>query len=407
MSGRRAGRPAGLWDKDVLVRLPAAGLAPREAAFDGAERLRAALRERGAPPAAAVKVVFFVRAASEAELERRRRDAAAALRAVLPGARPSVGVVAQAPEGGRPVALEALVLRRPSRRLTVVPKRQRGLTYVVLEAADGREVLAGGIRGGRTGGPAARTAAAFARAAALLRREGLGFADVVRQWNFVEDITGRTRGGRGMRQNYQIFNDIRAEAYSEQGLGAGFPAATGIGSAAGGFVLELIAAGGAAAARSVAVSNPRQTDAHRYSSRVLVGAAAPGGRRRRTPKFERARVVVEAGGAAVCHVSGTAAIVGEEVAGRGDVAAQTRTTIDNIRRLVTPSNLRRSGLPAAAPAARFGAVRTYVKNEADVPAVSRIVRAAFPGAPALFVVADVCREDLLVEIEGLVDVATG
>jgi enamine deaminase RidA (YjgF/YER057c/UK114 family) len=390
---------------DVLVHLAGPGLAPRDAAFECVERLRASLRERNAAPGAAVKLNFFVRAGSGAELARRRRDVEAALRSVLPAAHPAVGVVAEAPERGRPVALEAAVLRRPSRQLAIVPKCWRGVPYVVIAGEGGREVVAGGIGGRRAGRLADRTSAAFAAAAAILKREGLGFADVVRQWNFVEDITGRSGPGSRPRQNYQIFNDIRANAYGRANLAAGFPAATGIGTAAGGFVLEFIAAAGAAAERSVPVSNPRQTDAHRYSSKVLVGAAAPGGSRRRTPKFERARIVVAAG-AATCYVSGTAAIVGEAVAGRDDIAAQTRTTVLNIARLVGPANLRRAGVAAVGLAPRFSVVRTYVKRAADIPTVTPIVRAAFPGVPALFVEADVCREDLLVEIEGAVDVVT-
>jgi enamine deaminase RidA (YjgF/YER057c/UK114 family) len=404
MRDRRPRRAEGPWDKDVLVHLAGPGLAPGDAAFDCVERLRGVLRERNAPPNAAVKLTFFVGAASGVELARRRRDVETALRSVLPAARPAVGVVAQAPERGRAVALEAAVLRRPSRRLTIAAKTWRGVPYVVVEGEGGREVVAGGI-GGRSGDRAARTAAAFAAAAAILKREGLGFAHLVRQWNFVEDITGRAGQGRRARQNYQIFNDIRAEAYGRAGLRKGFPAATGIGAAAGGFVLEFVAASGTAAETSVPVSNPRQTDAHRYSSKVLVGAAAAGGSRRRTPKFERARVVVAAG-AATCYVSGTAAIVGETVAGRGDAAAQACTTVLNIARLVAPANLRRAGVRAVGLAPRFTVVRTYVKRAADISAVARIVRAAFPGAPALFVEADVCREDLLVEIEGAVDVVT-
>jgi enamine deaminase RidA (YjgF/YER057c/UK114 family) len=405
MSSRRPDRAAGPWDKDVFYFLAGPGTAPGEAVFECVERLRASLRERGLDPGRTVKLTFFVRAGSGAELDRRKRDSAAALRALRPASPPAVGVVVQPPERGRAAALEAVVLRRPSPSLAIVPRTWRGVPYVVLRDAGGIEVIAGGLSGGRPHDPAARTAAAFSAASAILKREGLGFADVVRQWNFVEDIAGASGTGPRARQNYQIFNDIRAEAYDRDGLRSGFPAATGIGTAGGGFVLELVAAAGAAAERSVAVSNPRQADAHRYSPKVLVGAAAPGGARRRTPKFERARIVV-AGGAATCYVSGTAAIVGEEVVRRGDVAGQTRATVRNIERLVAPANLRRSGIRAAALAPRFSYVRTYVKSEADIPEVARIVGGAFPGAPALFVAADICREDLLVEIEGAVDVVT-
>jgi hypothetical protein len=90
----------------------------------------------------------------------------------------------------------------------------------------------------------------------------------------------------------------------------------------------------------------------------------------------------------------------------GDAAGQTRATVRNIMRLVSAANLRRSGLAGARVGPRFMNVRTYVKREEEVPEVARIVKASFPGAAALFVVADVCREDLLVEIEGAVDVVT-
>jgi enamine deaminase RidA (YjgF/YER057c/UK114 family) len=405
MSRRGPARGVGPWDKDVLTVLAGPGLSAADAARECIERLRASLRERGLRAGHAVKLVFFVRARNATDLDRRKREIGAALRTVLTGARPAVGVIVQPPEKGRAVALEAMVLRRPSRSVEIVPRRWRGVPYVVLSGPGGREILAGGLTGGRAPGLADRTAAAFARASSILGREGLDFADVVRQWNFVEDITGHTGTGPRRRQNYQIFNDIRARSYDRDGLKAGFPAATGIGASGGGFVLEFLAAAGTAAAASWPVSNPRQEDAHRYSAKVLVGSAAPGAGRRRTPKFERARVVV-AGGSATCYVSGTAAIVGETVVGPGDVAGQTRATVENIARLVAPANLRRAGVPAVALAPRFSGVRAYVKREADIVRVAPLVRAAFPGAPALFVQADICREELLVEIEGMVDVVT-
>jgi enamine deaminase RidA (YjgF/YER057c/UK114 family) len=116
--------------------------------------------------------------------------------------------------------------------------------------------------------------------------------------------------------------------------------------------------------------------------------------------------VVFSGTSGICYVSGTAAIVGEEVVGHGDVARQTKATIRNIERLITLRNLRAAGAPVRSVGPRFAYVRTYVKNENDVPDVRKIVRGAFGDAPATFVVADICREDLLVEIEGAVRVRT-
>jgi len=383
--------------KEFLCFVPGAGTAPSEQAHECLVELRTALRERGLRPGHILKLAFFVRASGPADYLRKKRSVVEGLRAFFPGSWPAVGVIAQPPEKGRDVVLEAVVLGRPSRSIEVIPKSYRGVPYVLVRAEGGREVVAGGISGGAKG--------AFGKAAGLLAREGLGLADIARQWNFIEDIVGFSpRGGR-RHQNYQIFNDIRAIAYDGAGLRAGFPAATGIGMNAGGFILEMIAGAGTAAEKSFPVSNPRQVDAHRYSRGVLVGQPLSGRSTKKTPRFERANVVFS-GNAGTCWVSGTAAIVGEDVVGRGDVAKQTRATVRTIERLVAPSNLRAAGVPLRSLAPTFTYVRTYVKNERDIPEVRKIVRGAFGKAPALFLVSDICRDDLLVEIEGAVAVRT-
>ena len=44
-------------------------------------------------------------------------------------------------------------------------------------------------------------------------------------------------------------------------------------------------------------------------------------------------------------------------------------------------------------------IRAYVKRQEYFSAVKDICREQFPGAPAIYTEADVCRDDLLVEIE--------
>ncbi|MGB8959318.1 MAG: hypothetical protein WCC00_09970 [Candidatus Aminicenantales bacterium] len=405
MSGRRSGRSVEAWEKDFLCVLPARSTPEQEQSQECLVDLRAALRDRGARPQDVVKLTFFVRASGPADHLHRKRALTEGLRAVLPATRPALSVVSQPPERGRDSVLEAVILRRPSRSVEIVSKSWHGIPYVLIRAPGGREVIASGISGGRSGDVGIRATSAFARAAGILGREGLGFSDVVRQWNFIEDILGRCGEERRVRQNYQVFNDVRAFAYDRAGLRAGFPAATGIGMDTGGFILEVMAAGGTAAERTVPVSNPLQADAHRYSPGVLVGAPLALRAGKQTPRFERARVVLRRS-SGTCYVSGTAAIVGQDVVCRGDVAGQTRATVRTIERLVEPANLRRSGAPVSSLAPRFSYVRAYVKREGDFPEVARIVRASFGSAPALFVAADICRADLLVEIEGAVEVLT-
>lgn len=405
MRARRPAPDSGAWRKEFLGLVPGAGTAPADQVLECLEKLRAALREKSLEPGHVLKLAFFVRASGSPDYLRKKRAAIEALRALFPGPRPAVGVIAQPPGEGLEAVLEAVVLARPARAVEVIPKSHRGIPYVLVRADGGREVIAAGISGGGKGGLGAQAAAAFTKAAGLLVHEGLGLSDIVRQWNFIEDIVGFSPAGRRRRQNYQIFNDIRASAYGAAGLRAGFPAATGIGMNAGGFVLELVAGAGSAAERIYPVSNPRQVDAHRYSRGVLAGEPLRAGSGKRTPKFERANVVLS-GTAGICYVSGTAAIVGEEVVAKGDVAGQTRATVRNIGRLVAPRNLRAAGVPLESLAREFLYVRTYVKNERDIPEVRKIVEEAFGGAPALYLVSDICREDLLVEIEGAVAVRT-
>jgi enamine deaminase RidA (YjgF/YER057c/UK114 family) len=195
----------------------------------------------------------------------------------------------------------------------------------------------------------------------------------------------RTAGDREC-QCYQAFNDVRTLAYGRSGFPAGYPASTGIGQAAGGVLIEFVALEAPAEVRVEPVSNPRQVDAHRYSEGVLVGEPLADRDGKTAPKFERAKRVVR-GADEVVYVSGTAAIVGERSVAPDDVVAQTRTTIENIATLLsdeTPSYL-----------------RAYVKREEDMPAVRSVCDAAYGRIPALYVRADVCREELLVEMEGV------
>jgi len=150
-------------------------------------------------------------------------------------------------------------------------------------------------------------------------------------------------------------------------------------------VLDFIALDAPPDVRVAPLSNPRQTDAHRYSGGMLVGESLPKLGNKSTPKFERAKIVTR-GDVKTVFVSGTAAIVGERSVAPGDVEAQTRTTIDNIAALIGDARLSR--------------LRAYVKRPGDLPSVRRICEAAFGPIPAVYVQADVCRDELLVELEG-------
>ena len=76
--------------------------------------------------------------------------------------------------------------------------------------------------------------------------------------------------------------------------------------------------------------------------------------------------------------------------------------MDNIAALIGEDNLSRSGLPGmGASLAGLGLARVYVKRPEDFPAVRAVCRRRLGTVPTTYVIADICRKELLVEIEGV------
>ena len=78
---------------------------------------------------------------------------------------------------------------------------------------------------------------------------------------------------------------------------------------------------------------------------------------------------------------------------------QTLRTIENINYLVSKEN--RAAYGCEAFDLKFSNLVVYVRNEEDFQHVKTVVEEAYPGIPAVYTIADVCRSELLVEIEGL------
>ena len=101
-------------------------------------------------------------------------------------------------------------------------------------------------------------------------------------------------------------------------------------------------------------------------------------------------------------VSGTASIVNQQTVHPGDAARQTEQTIQNIAILIAPANFARHGLPGAGASLRdLAKLRVYVKRPEDYLVCREVVERMLPGVPVLYLRADVCRPDLLVEIEAV------
>ena len=98
-------------------------------------------------------------------------------------------------------------------------------------------------------------------------------------------------------------------------------------------------------------------------------------------------------------VSGTAAIRGEDSI-PGGVLEQTLITCGNIETLTDPENLIRSGLAPGKYILEPVYIRAYVKNFDQGELVQNFLEKRYPEAPIHVLQADICREELLVEVEG-------
>jgi enamine deaminase RidA (YjgF/YER057c/UK114 family) len=120
-----------------------------------------------------------------------------------------------------------------------------------------------------------------------------------------------------------------------------------------------------------------------------------------SPKFSRAMAVLGPEAVATL-VSGTASIVNSETKFVGDVEGQTHQTLDNIAALIARENFARHGAAGAGATLRdLVLARVYVKHQRDYQKVRAICKARLGELPVTYAVADVCRPDLLVEIEGI------
>ena len=187
--------------------------------------------------------------------------------------------------------------------------------------------------------------------------------------------------------------DFNANPLAKQQIGhAIYPASTGIGTLEHGLVTtSLSVQTDREDVEILSLENPQQTSAFDYPKEYSI----------KSPKFARA-MAIRIGDHLTTWVSGTASIVNSETVHIGDAAGQTEQTLDNIEKLISAENFARQGwADAGATLADLAKIRVYVKHLEDYQKCREVCERRLGQIPAIYAQADVCRPDLLVEIEGV------
>jgi enamine deaminase RidA (YjgF/YER057c/UK114 family) len=242
---------------------------------------------------------------------------------------------------------------------------KNGSTYLMLQNIQGR-----------SGSRPAQVRQMLDRAEGILRQNGASYKDVARTWLYLSQILDW----------YPDFNKARSEKYGEFGIMPGpgdtrllLPASTGIGAntlsgAAASMDLLAVVGNGNMTSPLRKLTNRKQLDAFRYGAAFSRGA------------------VIEEDGVSLVQVSGTAAIDEHGVSLHpGDIRSQIDCTLDKIETLLNQEE---------ADLRKIAAGTVFVKRPEYASIFWKM--AADRGLkifPAVCVVADVCREELLFEID--------
>jgi len=207
---------------------------------------------------------------------------------------------------------------------------------------------------------------------------------LLRLWNYFPGINADGGGA----ERYRQFNAGRQQAFIEAHRSAfeGSPAACALGTHTGPLRVYFLAG----RIPPLAIENPRQVSAYRYPD-----AYGP-----RSPTFSRAALADIGAQRTVLFISGTASIVGHTTMHVGDVRRQTEEALTNIA-AVRAVAAERAGVAFPVESLTY---TVYVRRPADLAVVREVFEQAVGAHSAaaldtIYLQADICRADLLVEIE--------
>lgn len=202
------------------------------------------------------------------------------------------------------------------------------------------------------------------------------FRHVLRMWNYADAMNE----GAGDMERYRQFCVGRARGLGDS-LAASYPAASAMGRQQATGSLQVYWLAGRSA--GVAVENPRQISAYNYP--LTYGPTSPG--------FSRATLAADH----TLLISGTASILGHASHHLGDATAQLDEILRNLDALIAQAARHRPELQTSLAPNTY--LKVYIRDPAQLPIIEEHLRQRLPDTAAMFLAADICRRELLVEIE--------
>lgn len=245
------------------------------------------------------------------------------------------------------------------------------------------DVLAGTISLDEKAGATLDAATALAYQQLLHHTRELGFPYLWRVWNFFPDINEEEAG----LERYRRFCVGRHQAVEAnlQNFPSALPAGTAVGTRSGPLQIYFLA--GARPASHL--GNPRQMNPYEY----------PRDYGPRSPSFARATFCSSESGPQL-FIAGTASVVGHTSRHVGCPKEQTQEIVHNLRTLIEHAG---SMEPRGIGTSHRAIYKVYVRNPDQLLSIRETLHdPLLNSSPILLLQGDLCRQELLVEIEGLV-----
>jgi len=214
--------------------------------------------------------------------------------------------------------------------------------------------------------------------------ESQGCPHLLRMWNYFPGITV----SHNDLENYHRFCRARSLAFQEHydDFIHRLPSASAVGTEGDTFVLGFIAA----RAPGIHRENPRQMSAYSYPPQY--GPRSPSFARATLTRFHEQEFF---------FISGTASIVGHESLHIGNVRMQIEETLSNIEALL--QSTKRDESTKFSGLADLDHMKVYLRSAADLDVARELIhRRIGTGIDVLYLVGDICRRELLAEIEAAI-----